>query len=302
MEITKQMADEDFLQLKGLAKVGKGMFSPNFSKYDNIYPFTNDRLNDIFNVLDSSKGVLTVTASGDQALMAILNGAPYVKMFDINRLAKYFAIFKFVAIDCLSYEEFIKLYKIDIPFSNSIAGGFLTNPNVNLYNKVCSNMNYSCAKFFESLYEFMKTAKVDEKYNLVNIKYYPKLAGYLTRKNYEVIQQRIREIYLLDFIDCNIFDLKQNLGNETYSAMVFSNISSYFTEKELKDYLKLLKSLNNNLTDGGLIQAGYGTAKYKFDGFEIGKNGMNPRFVDEHSNYFFETEAHGMKTTFYIKK
>lgn len=30
MEITKQMADEDFLQLKGLAKIGKGMFLPNF--------------------------------------------------------------------------------------------------------------------------------------------------------------------------------------------------------------------------------------------------------------------------------
>lgn len=235
--------------------------------------------------------------------MAILNGAPYVKMFDINRLAKYFAIFKFAAIDCLSYEEFIKLYKIYIPFSNSIAGGFLANPDVNLYNKVCSNMDYSCAKFFELLYEFMKTAETHEKYNLVNIKYYPKLAGYLTRKKYEELKQRIRGVSSLDFIDCNIFNLKQSLENETFSAMVFSNIiSSYFIERELEDYLNLLKSLNNNLTDGGFIQVGYGTIKYKFDSLEIGKNGMNPRFVDEHKNCFFETKAHGMKMTFYTKK
>lgn len=302
MEVTKQMADEDFLKLKELARKGKDECSSFFSSYDNIYPFTNDRLNDIFNVLDSSKGVLTVTASADQALMAILNGAPYVKMFDINRLAKYFAIFKFSAIESLSYEEFIKLYKINVPFSNSIAGGFLTDPDVNLYNMVCSNMDYPCAKFFELLYEFMKTAKVYEKFNLINIKHYPKLAGYLTRKNYEVLKQKIKEISLLDFIDCNVFDLKQNLGNETYSAMVFSNISSYFNKKELEDYLKLLKSLNNNLTDDGLIQAGYGTAKYKSDSFEIGKNGMNPKFVDAHRNCFFETKAHGMKITFYNKK
>lgn len=297
MEITKQMVDEDFMQLKGLAKIGKDIHSPYFCSYDNIYPFTNDRLKDIFKTLDTSNGVLTVTASGDQALMAILNGAPYVKMFDINHLAKYFAIFKFTSISCLSYDEFIRLYKINELFSNYIAGGFLTNPDVKLYNKVCSNMDYVCARFFELLYEFMETATVGEKFNLVNIKYYPKLAGYLTRNDYEELKWKIKNISAFDFIDCSIFNLKQNLGNEIYSAMVFSNISSYFNKSELENYLKLLKSLEENLTNDGLIQAGYGTIKYKPD--SIGKNSMNPKFVDDNRNCFFETKSHGMMTTFY---
>ncbi len=301
MKITKQMADEDFFKLEALAIVGKDQFAPYFCKYDNIYPFTNDRLSDIFNFLDSSKGVLTVTASGDQALMAILNGAPYVKMFDINCLAKYFTIFKFMAISCLSYEEFKKLYKVNVPFSNSIAGGFLASPDVNLYNKVCSNLNYPCASFFEQLYEFMKTASVDEKFNLINIKYNPKLSGYLTRKNYEELKQKLKEIKNIDFVDCSIFDLKKHLDNESYSAMVFSNISSYFNKEELKEFLKLLKSLNSNLTSDGLVQAGYGTIKYE-NCIDIGKNGIIPKFVDEHKNYLFETKSHGMRITFYSKK
>lgn len=300
MKITKQMVDEDFLQLKGLAIDGKELFAPCFDTYDNIYPFTNEHLSDIFNCLDSSKGVLTVTASGDQALMAILNGAPYVKMFDINHLAKYFAIFKFMAIDCLLYEEFKKLYKINVSFSNSIAGGFLTDPDVKLYNRVCSNLNYPCARFFEMLYEFMKNASAGEKFNLVNIKYNPKLSGYLTRKNYEELKRKLKQIQSIDFIDCSLFDLKKYLGNECYSAMLFSNISSYFSAQELNDFLKLLKSLNDNLTGDGLAQVGYGAIKYK-NRMDIGKNGIISKFVDQHKDCLFETKSHAMRITFYKK-
>ena len=160
-------------------------------------------------------------------------------------------------------------------------------------------MDYVCARFFELLYEFMATATVGEKFNLVNIKYCPKLAGYLTRNDYEELKSKIKKISALDFVDCSIFDLKHNLGNEIYSAMVFSNISSYFNKSELENYLKLLKSLEENLTNDGLIQAGYGTIKYKPDRFYIGKNSMNPKFVDDNRNCFFETKSHGMMTTFY---
>ncbi len=301
MKITKQMVDEDFLELKGLAKIGKDLFAPSFCTYDNVYLFTNERLSDIFKYLDCSNGVLTVTASADQALMAILNGACYVTMFDINRLAKYFAIFKFKSIECLSYEEFKKLYKLKVPFSNSIAGGFLTDPDIKLYNKVCSNLDYPCASFFQMLYEFMKSASVGEKFNLVNIKYDPKLAGYLKRKNYELLKQNLKEVKKLDFIDCDMFNLKKYLGNDCYSAMLFSNISSYFNKQELNDFLKLLKSLDNNLTNGGLMQIGYGAIKYK-NRIDIGKNGIIPEFVDEHKDCLFETNSHAKRITFYSKK
>ena len=212
MNITRNDVDNDFMQLKGLMKVGNDSTPSYFSTYDNIYLFTNDRLKDIFEPLDVTQGILTVTGSGDQALMAILKGAKNVKMFDINKLAKYFALFKFSAVSCLSYDEFIKLYKINKHFSNYVAGGFLTNVDTYLYEKVCSNLENTVALFFELLFDVMINATICEKFNLINVKHYPKLSGYLTRKNYEKLQENMKKLTSVDFVDCNIFDLNKNLG------------------------------------------------------------------------------------------
>ena len=299
MNITRNDVDNDFMQLKGLMKVGNDSTPSYFSTYDNIYLFTNDRLKDIFEPLDVTQGILTVTGSGDQALMAILKGAKNVKMFDINKLAKYFALFKFSAVSCLSYDEFIKLYKINKPFSNYVAGGFLTNVDTDLYEKVCSNLENTVALFFELLFDVMINATACEKFNLINVKHYPKLSGYLTRKNYEKLQENMKKLTSVDFVDCNIFDLNKNLGDEKYSAMVFSNISSYFSKCELEKFLKLLKQLELKLTCGGLIQAGYGVKKRNNNDFNIGKRGLDTRFVDANKSCFFEKQSHGMTITYY---
>ena len=299
MNITRNDVDNDFMQLKGLMKVGNDLNPSYFSTYDNIYLFTNDRLKDIFEPLDVTQGILTVTGSGDQALMAILKGAKNVKMFDINKLAKYFALFKFSAVSCLSYDEFIKLYKINKPFSNYVAGGFLTNVDTDLYEKVCSNLENTVSHFFELLFDVMINATACEKFNLINVKHYPKLSGYLTRKNYEKLQENMKKLTSVDFVDCNIFDLNKNLGDEKYSAMVFSNISSYFSKCELQNFLKLLKQLELKLTCGGLIQAGYGVKKRNNNDFNIGKRGLDTRFVDANKSCFFEKQSHGMTITYY---
>ena len=295
MTLSKQMVKIDFMQLKGLAKIGKD-YPHSFGKYDSVYPFTNDDLKAIYKNLDSSGGVVTVTASLDHALMAVLNGAPYIKVFDINHLAKYFALFKLIAIINLDYDEFLKLYKINTPFSNYAAGGFLNEINTDLYYKVLSNMNPILKYFFELFYDFFITATDIEKCNIINNKYYPRLCGYLNRKDYEILKQKLKSIKNIEFIDCNIFELKKHLGNEKYSAMVFSNISTYFDGKELNNYLHLLKQLENNLTENGLIQAGYGNVRPAFD---PRKNRMNSKFVDSHKDCFFEAKSHGKIITYY---
>ena len=296
MELTRQIIDNDFMMLKELAIFGKSDNAQYFGSYDCIYPFTNDRLKDIYKKIDCSKGVLTVTGSGDQALMAILNGASKIKMFDINHLAKYFVLFKFAAIRCLSYDEFIKLYKVNVPFSNLIAGGFLSNVDVNLYEKVCSNMELLPSRFFELLYDFFETATESEKFNIINAKHYPKLSGYLNREDYEKLHQKLKTIKEIEYIDCHIFDIKKYLGNEKYSSMVFSNISTYFNKAELNRFLTLLKELKNNLTKDALLQVGYGNVK---PSSEIGKNRMNVNFVDSNRACFYETISHGKVITFY---
>ena len=82
---------------------------------------------------------------------------------------------------------------------------------------------------------------------------------------------------------------------EIFEAEGSKTITFDFTDLENGE--ETLKSLEENLTNDGLIQAGYGTIKYKPD--SIGKNSMDPKFIDDNRNCFFETKSHGMMTTFY---
>ena len=81
--------------------------------------------------------------------------------------------------------------------------------------------------------------------------------------------------------------------------MVFSNISSYFSKCELEKFLKLLKQLELKLTCGSLVQAGYGVKKRNNNDFNIGKRGLDTRFVDANKSCFFEKQSHGMTITYY---
>ena len=83
-----------------------------FNHVDSVYLFTNENIPVILENSNLNGKLLTVTASLDQALNAILYGVNDITMFDINKIAKFFAEHKISAIKFLSYEDFLKLYNL----------------------------------------------------------------------------------------------------------------------------------------------------------------------------------------------
>ena len=76
-----------------------------------LYPFTNENIKGYYSKINfKNKNVLTVTASGDHALNALLLGANCVETFDSNPLAKYYSELKIAGIKTLSLEEFILFF------------------------------------------------------------------------------------------------------------------------------------------------------------------------------------------------
>ncbi|MBQ9834440.1 MAG: hypothetical protein IJO33_04545 [Bacilli bacterium] len=84
----------------------------DFVEYAGFYHITNEKASEIIEkttVTDKMKA-LCVLAGGDQVFNLINAGIKNIETFDINRLTEYYALgFKKRAIECLSYEEYIKL-------------------------------------------------------------------------------------------------------------------------------------------------------------------------------------------------
>ena len=58
----------------------------HFKKYDSVYPYNNENINDYYSYFNYSGNVLSVASSGDHMLHAILAGSDDITLFDINIL------------------------------------------------------------------------------------------------------------------------------------------------------------------------------------------------------------------------
>ncbi|MDE5630645.1 MAG: hypothetical protein K2I70_03500 [Bacilli bacterium] len=89
---------------------GKNQNSEMFAGYTRVYPFNTEDSSSVFRVQEDkirSKDTLTVTGSGDALLDLFMNGASTVTCFDINGLAKFYALLKFSFVKTgMSYHEF----------------------------------------------------------------------------------------------------------------------------------------------------------------------------------------------------
>lgn len=304
MEVTKEKVLNDIEGLRKRMSLFKFMslmevlLEERFSDYDYIYPFTNEKLELFFKYLDLNGRILTVTASGDQALYAILNGATKIDCFDKNKIAKYFMELKISAIKTLSYKEFKNFYKI----KNLTPTDIIKNPNFleNLSNrhfdKILSQMSKEYAYFFEMLYYYIRSKDIMTNL-MINCNFIPSYSGYLQKEKYYELKEKLQDVKDINYYDCDIFDLKNNIGNKKYSSMIFSNITSYFYDDDLNRLLNLLLQMKDNMMLNALVQFGYGSAEPGFQ--KIGKNRVEKEFVDSHGNVLFDVEEEDKIITFY---
>ena len=88
--------------------------SSNFSKFCEIYPFTNENINGYIGKIVFSENdiILSILSSGDHAFNLITSGALNIDTFDINCLTEYYALgLKRALIIRYSYDEFMRISK-----------------------------------------------------------------------------------------------------------------------------------------------------------------------------------------------
>lgn len=225
-----------------------------YKKYCKLYSFTTENISGYYIFLDfKRKDVLTVCASGDHAINALLKGANIVDTFDINKLSNYFSELKYAGIKKLNYKEFIEFFTIN---DNSF--------DYNVFSKLKDNLSNNSYMFFEGLYRHFdyngKNLRKSEIFNnLYDISDYKiKYNDYLKKDNY---LQAKKKIVSINF-SCNSFINLNKSTEKKYDLILLSNISDYIKDLFKDNYLDKYKmfienELSNMLKPNGKIVLAY---------------------------------------------
>lgn len=211
-------------------------------KFNNIYLFTTENIKGYMDELDlNNKKVITVTASSDHILNAILKGAKEILTFDINILSKYFMDLKLKAIEKLSFEEFEEIFLYEN--ENSL--------NYEIIKKL--NLPRDSQEFWIKEMSKYDNGLLLRQSKLFNTKYFNpdskrKQNIYLNKEKYDIIKSKLSDVDI-KFINCSVEALEID---KKYDYMFLSNISDYldliFKENNLEEYLKVINKFKKNVS------------------------------------------------------
>lgn len=217
----------------------------NFHEYSAVYTFSNEDLyNEYFKTNFKTKAVLTVTASGDQTLEAILRGSKKIDTFDISSFTKYYLKLKIAAIKSLTKDEFISF--------------FITSENIfdiDLYEKIRKELDRNDLLFWDSLFDYFEPKRI------YNSRIFSMVVPY--SNNYIIKYEELKSLIdkaIINSYDCNITNITDFFKTK-YDVIILSNILQYAeifninntNEEILKFILKVSNLLNNN----GIMLAHY---------------------------------------------
>lgn len=212
-------------------------------RFDSIYPFTTENIAGYMKSLNlENKKIITVCASGDHVINAIVKGCQDVTAFDINPLTKYYLDLKLSAIKELSYETFLDvfLYDSDKSFNQKI----ITNLDI---------VEESKDFWLSKLEQFGGNGLKLKKSLVFNTKYFNpeskiKQNLYLNKKNYDFIKERIEDVSVR-FLPADVKDLKLQ---ENYDYMFLSNIADYlnlmYGSNPLESYKEKIMELHKRVS------------------------------------------------------
>ena len=236
--------------------------SEKFASISKIYSFTTENISGYFNYLDfKNKNILTVSASGDHIINSFYKGAISVKGFDINYLALVFTELKLIAIQELSYKQFLEFFLInDI---NNISKN-LNALNYKQYIELRKKLTENSRKILDDLYsEFNNDGYKFRNSYIFNNKYDNnslKIESNLYLKNeleFNKAKEQIKDKEIV-LVNSSYSDIALNKlpNHESYDIILMSNISDYIkeiykNENYLEEYIKEIiynfKSPNNQI-------------------------------------------------------
>lgn len=196
-----------------------------------IYKSTNERPISYQHHLKEKNSILSVIASGDQIINAMLENPTTITGFDISSFPKYFMYLKLAAIQSLEKDAYIDF--------------FFESPDTSekyddIYDIIRKNLSEENEEFWDSLFNFF------DWYDIYNSSLFSretviaqnavKQNPYLQGINYSKLKKLIPGITLKTKTG-NIFDMN---FNEEYDFINLSNIIYYNDPNQYKELLKRL--------------------------------------------------------------
>lgn len=228
--------------------------------FSKVYAFTTENISGYYDELSfENKDILTVTASGDQLLNAVLFGSKNIDCFDSNPLARYYTELKIAAIKVLNKEEFLNYF---CKGENSL--------NYETYLKIKDKLDLDYMFFWDNMYNQFKPSKIrkivfnnDEYDKEKIIKFNPYL------QDFDMLKLLLNDINI-NYFTCDIKDLSKYL-NKKYDTIILSNIIQYaecmYEKDALLEFKKLIQKIGNYLNPNGKIMCGY-LYNFEYDNVE----------------------------------
>lgn len=239
-EINDPISTAQRIVRSSLHNFGEGK---TFYEISSIYKFTNENIYSYLHHLKNKKRMLSVIASGNQILNAILVGTKNIDCFDISIFPEYYLFLQIASVLALSREEYLDYYLSDdreVVFSDV------------LYDKVREYLAPKYKEFWDSLYNFDEgydiynslLFRTDPCYKSTEIDRNPYLFGDNYYKLKEILQSG--EVS----INPSVFDITQTKIDRDYDLVYLSNILTY--NFSVEEYVEYLKS-NFNIAKGGEV-------------------------------------------------
>lgn len=199
-----------------------------FDEHSFIYKKTNERLQDIGDILENKKKILCVIGSGDQILNILLTNPEQIDAFDISVFPMYFLELKIAAIKTLTHEEYISFFIDDIDHRKDEYYDDL------FFDKISKELPEEIKDFWQHLFDFNDW---DEIYNSMLFSSEPVIKNYALEQNKYLEEKeyyKLREILKnkkINYIQSNILDLDIE---KSYDLIYLSNILQYVNPEEYK--------------------------------------------------------------------
>lgn len=207
-----------------------------------IYKQSNERMRDYLKYFKNKQDMLTVIASSDQIINAILEGAKNIDAFDISSFPQYFMFLKFAALKSLTREEYIDFFLSEITTDEKYDDIY--------FDLIRKNLPKESKEFWDSLFHFYDWCDIYESAlfssDPISNSYTIKENKYLEKDEYNKLKELIDKINIKTH-QCNFLELPEKL-NKKYDLVYLSNIIYYVN---ILEYKKTLEKID--LKDNGEI-------------------------------------------------
>lgn len=215
-----------------------------------VYKWTNENLNIYPAVSLEGKKVLTITASGDHALEAVINGASDIDSVDINIFSKYVSALKIAMIRKYDIDKFSSQYRLfTIPLAD-------VNDLSKILDEVSLYLSKDVILFWET---YIKCLREYRDRNLFTRELFWNDGGAFKKNKYSEkcvygdLKEKLQGVSI-KYYDSDIKDIGRILPGNIYDAMYLSNILERVdTFDSAEDCARLIKRLLSRMNDKGII-------------------------------------------------